>query len=200
MQRGNRVARPALGLALASWLVCVSGCSSRSALARAGVDLEVPAQWSPVPKDSRIVPGTPLAAWSGPSGSSLVVYTSLPIPEGQASALADQLATRLENLPGLRIVAAKTERIAGIESARVEVVAPGTGDALAPSGTGAPVSPSGSELVPTRRVMIGFIRPGDTLTLVWHAPEVAYASIEPQVEAMLKSLTVELKPADTSAY
>ena len=59
--------------------------------------------WRPMERTSVPVPGTPLAAWSGPAGgaASLVVYRALPIPDGTARGLAEGLANRLTNLPGI---------------------------------------------------------------------------------------------------
>jgi hypothetical protein len=137
------------------------------------------------------VPGVALAAWSGPGDASLVVYRSLPVPGGQsADRLAEGLANRLSNLPDLRVIARRTEPIGGALAARVEVVAPGTGDALVPSGTGTPIAPEGKPLRPTRRVMLGVVRPSDTLWLVWHAPESTAETLEIAVQTSLKTLRI----------
>ena len=113
--------------------------------------IEEPATW--------MVPGTPLAAWSGPDGSSFVVYRTLWVPEGSAEMLAEALGNRLENLPGLKLLVKRTETVAGVPAARVEVIAPGTGDALAASGLGEPIEPPGKTLIPTRQVTLAFTRP-----------------------------------------
>jgi hypothetical protein len=135
-----------------------------------------------------MVPGVPLAAWSGPDGSSLVLYRSLPVPGGSATMVAESLANRLENLPELRLLVKRTEDLAGTAAARVEVVAPGTGDALAASGLGTPIAPAGKTLAPTRRVVLGFARPGQTLYLAWHMPESSYDRIAPEIQATLETL------------
>ena len=49
-------------------------------------------------------------------------------PGASAEMLAEALGNRLENLPGLKLLVKRTETVAGIPAARVEVVAPGTGD------------------------------------------------------------------------
>jgi len=130
----------------------------------------------------------PLAAWSGPDGSSLVVYRTLWVPGGTAEMLAEALGNRLENLPGLRLPVKRTENVAGRVAARVEVVAPGTGGALAATGMGTPVEPPGETLFPTRQVTLGFARPDDTLFLTWHVPESSYERIAPDIQATLESL------------
>ena len=137
-----------------------------------------------------MVPGVPLAAWSGPEGSSLVVYRTLPTPGGSSATIAEALANRLENLPGLEVRDKRTETVGGATAARVEVIAPGTGDALAPSGVGTPIAPPGKTLVPTRQVTIGLVRSDATLYLRWHAPESSYDRIAPDIRATLDSLRV----------
>jgi hypothetical protein len=161
------------------------------------VQFQLPPGWRTVPVQSVKVPGTPLVAWSSPRGASLVVYRTLPIPGGTAASLADELTNRLANLPELTIVAHRTETWNGHEAARVEAIAPGTGNALAPSGTGVPVAPKGSALVPTHRVALGFPRQAETLWIAWHYPEAAHAAIAPEIEGTLKSLRL---PAASYGY
>jgi hypothetical protein len=155
---------------------------------RAGIALAPPASWRPVESSTRQVPGVPLAAWAGPNGASLVVYRTLPAPGGSPAMIAEALANRLENLPELKVVVHRTEKVGETTAARVEVVAPGTGGALAPSGTGKPVAPAGQALVPTREVIMGFHRPDATLFLSWTAPETSYARIAPEIQATLESV------------
>jgi hypothetical protein len=135
-----------------------------------------------------MVPGAPLAAWSGPDGSSLVAYQTLWVPGGSAEMLAEALGNRLENLPELKLLAKRVETVAGVPAARVEVVAPGTGDALAPSGLGAPIEPSGKSLIPTRQVTLAFARPSGTIYLTWHMPEASHDRIEQEIRAAIDSL------------
>ena len=118
----------------------------------------------------------------------MVIYRTLPAPGGTAAKIAESLGNRLENLPGLRLVVKRTETLAGTTAARVEVVAPGTGDAMASSGTGTPIAPAGKSLVPTRQVTVGFVRPSETLYLVWHLPESTHDRIAPDIDATLRSL------------
>jgi hypothetical protein len=135
-----------------------------------------------------MVPGTPLAAWSGPKGSSLVVFRTLPAPGASADSLADGLANRLTNLPGLSLEVKRTEEIGGSRAGRVEAVAPGTGDALAPSGVGTPIAPEGKTLQPTRQVTVALPRANGPLYLSWHLPESAYSRVAPEIESTLKGL------------
>jgi hypothetical protein len=157
--------------------------------------LRPPAAWQTAPVEGVAVPGTPLSAWVGPEGASLVVYRALPIPGGRAASLAEELANRLTNLPELTVVARRTESWSGQEAARVEAIAPGLGNAIASTGTGTPYAPRGRNLVPTHRVSVGFPRAADTLWIAWHYPESAHAIISPQIDATLKSLRLSGSPA-----
>jgi hypothetical protein len=184
-------ARASIKLALAvlpAALAATSGCQVRDPAARAGIEVNPPSAWTRAKASSWMVPGVPLAAWSGPYGASLVLYRTLPVPGGSAASLAVALANRLENLPELSLRASRTETVAGVPAARVEVVAPGTGGALAPSGTGPPTAPPGEQLVPTHQITFGFVRPGETLYLSWHLPEASYDRLAPDIQATLESL------------
>jgi hypothetical protein len=165
---------------------------------RAGIALAPPASWRSTSPSSHQVPGVPLAAWIGPEGSSFVVYRTLPAPGGSAKMIADALANRLVNLPSLELVVNRTENIAKMSAARIEVVAPGTGDALAPSGIGRPIAPDGKILIPTREVTIGFPRPDATLFLTWDVPESAYGRIAGEIEATLESIRFSSSGTPTS--
>ena len=174
--------------ALAVALVLFTGCEPAKPMRQAGVELTPPPSWHPVERAAWAVPGVPLAAWSGPDGSSLVLYRTLWVPGATAEMLTEALGNRLENLPGLRLLVKRTETLGGQAAARVEVVAPGTGDTLVPSGMGVPLEPAGKSLVPTREVTFGFARPRNTLYLTWHGPESSYERIRPDIEATLESL------------
>ena len=112
------------------------------------------------------------------------------------------LANRLTNLPELKLLVRRTETLAGQPAARVEVVAPGSGAALAPSGVGTPLATEGKSLVPTHQVTVGFARSRGTLFLSWHTPEQAHARIAPDIEAMLESLRLraDTQPSTSSHY
>ena len=110
------------------------------------------------------------------------------------------LANRLANLPGLRVEVETTEVHDGRRFARVEVVARGTGDALAHAGTGAPIAPEGRSLIPTRRITLALVRPADTLFLTWHAPESERGRLAEQVELTLRRLRVEMPSSSSSSY
>jgi len=173
---------------LACALALITGCEPAGPLGQAGVELTPPASWRSVKRSAWVVPGVPLAAWSGPDGSSLVLYRTLWVPGGTAEMLSEALGNRLENLPGLRLLVKRTETVDGRHAARVEAVAPGTGGALAASGMGTPLERAGKTLVPTRQVTVGFARPDNTLYLTWHIPESSYERIAPEIEATLESL------------
>jgi hypothetical protein len=177
-----------LTTSLGALLGVMAGCQPAASLERAGIALQPPRSWQPKNAATWMVPGTPLAAWSGPDGSSLVVYRTLWVPGASTEMLAEALGNRLENLPGLKLLVKRTETIAGVPVARVEVVAPGTGDALAASGIGTPIEPPGKTLIPTRQVTLAFTRPRATIYLTWHMPEGSYDRIEPEMRATLESL------------
>lgn len=172
--------------ALGALLAVIVGCQPAAPLDRAGIGLEPPTSWQPKNRTTWMVPGTPLAAWSGPDGSSLAVYRTL--PGASTEMLAEALANRLENLPGLKLLVKRTETVAGVPAARVEVIAPGTGDILAASGIGTPIETPGKALIPTRQVTLAFTQPSATIYLTWHMPERSYNRIEPDIRATLQSL------------
>lgn len=186
--------------ALAAVATSAAGCNSSDPLERARVGLRPPAGWTPVGRTTWPVPGDPLAAWKGPGGASLVVYSSLPVPGGKADAVVEGMVNRLENMPGLRVIRRGEEKVGGAVAARLDVSAPGNGQSFAPTGIGKPVSLDGKELVPTRRVVVTLVRPGDTLSLVWHAPETEADALEGQVRDTLKSLTVGQIRLATQSY
>jgi hypothetical protein len=187
-----RVAPLLIGVSALVLVAHGGGCVP--SLGSSDAQLHPPATWQPAAIAGRTMPGTPLQAWSGPQGASLVVYRTLPIPGGSAASLVDELANRLSNLPDLKVVARRTETWSGQEAARVEAIAPGTGDALAPSGTGMPVVPEGRTLVPTHRVALGFPRVTETLWITWHYPESAQSTVAPEIEETLKSLRLPQGP------
>jgi len=188
MPRANAFAPPRIAGVLGLALMLLCGCRAPSPTAAGGLVLDVPQGWSRVPNATFPVPGTPLAAWRGPAGASLVAFRSLPAPGVSAQSLSVELANRMTNLPGMRVEVRRVERLAGREAARVEMVAPGVGDALAPSGRGVPVAPAGKALIPTRRVTFGIPGAGPTRWLTWHFPESSRASLAPQVDAAVASL------------
>jgi hypothetical protein len=173
---------------LAALVVVIPGCNPGTLLERSGIELKVPTAWHSVRATTWMVPGTPLAGWSGPDGSSLVIYRTLWVPDGSAEMLAEALGNRLENLPGTKLLVKRSETIAGVKAARVEVVAPGTGDALVASGLGEPIQPPEKTLKPTRQVTLAFARPTETIYMTWHMPEGSYEQIEPEIRATLQSL------------
>jgi hypothetical protein len=174
---------------LAIALLCpLLGCQPTGGNETSVVPVEPPASWKRVEPGTWRVPGVALSAWSGPEGSSLVVYRTLPVPGGTPEMIAEGLANRMENLPGVRILERRTESVGGATAARVELVAPGTGDALAPSGAGSFVVPDGKTLVPTRQVTLGFLTPDRTIYLRWHVPDGSYDRIAPDIRSTIASV------------
>jgi hypothetical protein len=175
-------------LRLAALVLVIPGCNPGTLLERSGVELKPPGAWQSVRATTWTLPGTPLAAWAGPEGSSLVIYRTLWVPGGSAEMLAEAQGNRLENLPGTKLMVKRTETIAGVQAARLELVGPGTGDALAASGLGEPIQPPGNTLKLTRQVTLAFARPTETIYVSWHMPEDSHDRIEPEINATLQSL------------
>ena len=175
-------------------LVLSQGCKPGTPIDRAGITVTPPASWHSVPPTTWMVPGTPLAAWSGPDGASFVIYRTLWVPDGSAEMLAEALANRLGNLPGVKLLVKRTEPSAGVQAARLELIAPGTGDALVPSGLGEPQKPADKDLTPTRQVTLAFVRPTNTIYLTWHMPAGSYDRIEPDIRSTLQSLRFDQSP------
>jgi hypothetical protein len=176
---------------LALLLGLMPGCSPKRPLDRAGITLSPEKSWHAQSRTTWMVPGTPLAAWSGPDGSSLVVYRTLWVPAGSAEMLAEALANRLGNLPGAKLLVKRTETVAGRAAARLELVAPGTGGALAASGLGTPIELPDKPLEPTRQLTLVFPRSKDTIYLTWHMPEKSHDRIEPEIRTTLQTLSFE---------
>jgi hypothetical protein len=182
-------------LAAGCSLLLITGCGG-TPLERAGVSGLRPSEgWTEVDPSRFAVPGRAIAAWSGPNGSSLVVAKLLAVPHASADTLTREMSARFENLPELRIVQASKKKIGGIESAYIEVVAPGTGDALAPTGLGKPIAPPGKELVDTRRISLGIPAASQTLWLIWHAPEASAGALTAEIEKAIKNLAIQDRPA-----
>jgi hypothetical protein len=156
-----KIALPSLAIALA----LISGCRPAGPLARAGISVTPPASWRPAQPSASKIPGVSLAAWTGPDGSSLVLYRTLPAPGGSAKMIGEALANRLSNLPGLKLVVHRMETVAGT-----------------------PIAPAGKSLLPTREVTLGFHRPDATLFLTWNIPESSYGRLAPEIDATLESV------------
>jgi hypothetical protein len=133
-----------------------------------------------------MVPGKPIAAWRGPKEASLVAYRTLPIPGGTAESIAGELENRLTNLPGLEVKVRKVVKVDGRSAAWVEIVAPGSGKAIAPSSVGKPMPPAGEALIPTRELIVGFVGTVETIYLRWTFPESLKERLLPDIEETLK--------------
>ena len=112
-----------------------------------------------------------MASWSGPKGSSLCLYTTIAAPRASAASLAKEIAGRYENLPGLKVVSSGTIRVGSRDAARIDALAPGSGDALAATGLGRPKLADGRPMVPTRRILIGLPQTNRVAWVLWHVPE-----------------------------
>jgi hypothetical protein len=170
-------------------------------LEAAGVAITLPAEWRKEAPRAVLVPGELLGAWKGPEGESVVVYQTLPNPGADAKTLGAELVNRLGNLPECHVIGRNVIKVGDASAARVEVVAPGTGHALAASGMGVPKAPNYATLVPTRQVSIAVPRGRDTLWVVWHYPEAAKGRMASVVDNTLKTLQIQSSQSSyTSSY
>lgn len=178
---------------LARFIVCLSmvasaGCGPGGYESTPSVSsLAIPEGWEPDPTGGPSVPGRTLSAWRGPEGASLVLYETLPIPRPNARSLVDEQANRLRNLPSTQVMRAETIERNGRTLACIEVVAPGDGRSLAPSGLGRPILPSSATAVNTRQVTVASPGRSSTLWLVWHHPESANLSLRPVIDKVISS-------------
>lgn len=178
------------------------GCEPGEPLQQAGVKVAVGKFWQPMGANHWKVPGQALAAWSGPQDSSFVIYQTMPVPGVPSSeVLSAALVNRLTNLPSLQILDHKPLTVGGIPAARIELVAQGFGDAIAPSGAGVPVSVDGKSLRPTRQTTVVISRRSSPLYLTWHAPESSWPEIAPEIDAILGKISLGPDSAPrTSSY
>ena len=192
--------RPAVrSFVVFSLLSLASGCGSNANLAGIGLSgLRPSKSWAAADPSSFVVPGRAIAAWRSSDGGSLVVLRALAAPRTDAAGLASEMTTRLENLPELRIVKSSGRFVGGVQSAIIEIVAPGTGDAIAPSGLGRPIGADDRPLIPTRRIAVGIPGRNQTVWLIWHAPESAAASLSSEVDSVLDGLRIDDPPPPSS--
>ena len=126
------------------------------------------------------VPGVPLAAWSGPDGSSLVLFRTLPSPGGSRENDRRGRRQPARESAGLTLVVHRTETVGdiprrGSKSSRRAPAMP-----WPPADPAFRPSPPGKSLLPTREVTIGIHRPEATLFLTWNIPESSYAASRPR--------------------
>jgi len=176
------------------------GCQADSLMVGDRLDVRPPASWRVARLNLRPVPGEPIAAWSGPQGSTLIVYRALPIPGGTPESIATTLVHSLTNLPGIEIQSRRVQIVDGRAVARVEIIGPGTGDALAPSSTGKPTPPPGKSLIPTRELILGLPGREETLYFSWGIPESGREQLLPEIEATIASLRLPPDDESTSKY
>lgn len=199
MSRCSGATRVVLALCLIASLSVSTGCGSYATLGGIGLTgLQPSKSWTVADPASFVVPGRAIAAWRSPEGGSLVVVLGLAAPRTDASGLASELTTRLENLPELRIVKSSQRSVGGVQAAIIEVVAPGSGDALAPSGLGRPVAVTDQPLIPTRRISVGIPGRNRTVWLIWHAPESTASSLSREVDSVLDRLVINDPPSSSS--
>ncbi|WZO99513.1 hypothetical protein EP7_001120 [Isosphaeraceae bacterium EP7] len=160
-----------------------------------------PKGWTPIGAKSKplIAPGRMIAGWDGPGGSSLCVYSTLPIARPDPEALVVELATRLTNMPGLTVSRREVVKLGSTSAAMVEVTAPGDGRSLAPTGLGKPKFGDDRPQRPTRQRTYTIPAPGQTIVLAWHSPAELAASIEPDLAATLATLRLPSSTATTSS-
>ncbi len=179
-------------------LTLTAGCSEQSF--KSDVTLRCPPGWTRELTTTVHFPGTLIEACKGPEGALLVVYRSLPIPDPDPEALSRDLANRLQNLPGLRLVQRDVKLIQSRKGAWVEVVAPGNTDGLAPSGTGVPIVVGSKTIVPTRQLLVGFPRAADTIWFRWTFPDSIEKTIRPQIADTLEAFQMSDPSAEPQTY
>ncbi len=186
------------GFIIPGVLVILAGCGNGTALEREGIAIQVPQEWEPMAVTTWPVPGTVLAAWRGPGRSSLVIYTSLAIPNPNRDALGVETYHRLVNLTGLKVNSPEKVIIDGNPAVRLDVEGPGSGDQFASSSTGKALAHEGSALEQTHRVLISIPRQGTTIHLVWHAPVTSVGGLKSAVDATLAGLRLRADRASQS--
>ncbi len=205
--RGGLIPAFRLGIVAAAALAA-AGCADPSTMETTGVSITLRPSWKPVAEGTYLVAGKPIGSWSGPEGSSLSIFQVLPTPEiarglarpeAVAKTISVELANRATNLPGAKVLKSEVATVAGRAAAAVEWSAPGTGDAIAPSGVGTPVAPKGKTLIPTVRITRAIPRATDTIFVMFHAPESVEARLRPEIDAALDALRVD-EPGAESAY
>jgi hypothetical protein len=145
-------------------------------------------EWTSVDPSAVVVPGDPLAAWTGPEECSLAIFRALPIPRPDAGALLADWANRLTGFPETRVLSQEVIRVRNRPAFRLEAVALGTGSKWAATSLG--VSPSDPEkrLIPTRRVLVGIPEREGTYYVQWTYPERGQDRVKPAIEQHLRSL------------
>lgn len=152
--------------------------------------------WSVEAPGTVCVPGDLIRSWTHPKGGRLVYYRSLPVPKANADAIANELANRISNLPGARVLRTNVALDGARRWARVDAVAPGDGRSWAPSGLGTPIGAAGS-LVETHMSAAGM--PGESatywLTAYWPAADASElgAATERIIERWARGVTSPTK-------
>lgn len=187
----------AVSFRIATVLLALVGCRAEPVL-----EWPAPEGWTTTETTTYTVPGKPLAAWTGPSDSSFVAYTTLPDPGATAETLARGEANRYQAHPGAADIQSEVVRLSGdVDAARIELVAPGYGDTLAPPITGLSLSSEAAadgaddkspdtDLIPTRRVLLAIPRSRDVLWLSWNFPESAGRQLLPEVDRQIDELRI----------
>lgn len=181
-------------LAISGVLVFIAGCGVETPLQRAGVAVQVPQGWEPVAPETWPVPGTALAAWRGPNRSSLVIYTTLPIPKPNALALGREMTDRLLNLTGVEVEEQGSVTLYGNLAARVQARGPGLGDCFVATSAGKASVPDGKTLETTQRVIVAIPRQQSTINLVWHSPAADAETLMSTIETMMIGLSLKPEP------
>jgi len=194
----HRKERLAVRCALVALALSATGCGGPSPGATSSVQVDPGPGWTRISTTTPLVPGRCLAAWTGPDGSTLTLVRTLPIPRGTAEGLAAELSSRFENLPGMTREFAGVAKVGSVDAAKVVVVAPGTGGAIAASGLGTPIAPPGVTLIPTRRINLGFVRPDGAEWLIVHHPQPASPALTASIDAIVQGVTV--RDASPASY
>jgi hypothetical protein len=174
-----------LVFAALSLVSLAQGCGSHSPTTSDAIvaALALPAGWQPEPRSEAIVvPGDALAGWTGPEGARLVVYRTLYVPQATARSLANELATRLVNDPGVTLLQNETRRVGSHDVGCVSVE----------------VSPPGGDSPGRRRDWVCLARDDGTYWLRWDYPASARGRFEAEIDRHIESLA-QLAPASAAS-
>lgn len=142
-----------------------------------GFSLGVSQPWQQAPLRNYTVPGAIRCAWSGPNGSSIVVFVQEPgVPVSPRAILDSSVKAQKESL-GATVSAEEVRDIAGKQAMWMVVTGKGTGGAI--DGKGATQTTQHWVAVPRQRDVLVFL-------LTCPAPE--YARLQKSFESAVASL------------
>lgn len=166
--------RPAWLLGLLVFWVGSPGCGAPagSPAAAAARPIVLPDDWRAIPAESIAVPGDPLSAWEGPKGARLVCYRTMFAPGAKPLSLANELAARLLNEPGLEAPRAEVRHAGQTEVGCVT----------------ARVVPGGRQQSTRTRFWACLPKPDGVVWLRWDYPTDSEVELAPTIAKALEGL------------